>query len=348
MSNSSLLLLAFIVLLLCGLSAQHMTVNTTLVSELTNQLERTVRAMKSEIVAAQTRHIRDDATTQQLVGLAHQRKGILKQLIMADAHTARSFLLHNYQLSQLFNNHAIVQDISLFESYMDVRANYYLVCRTKGGDPMQDVMERFVELVPTNGSSAVFYRAFTYGNQTDMMSLKNARVKGFLVDNIVLVDESTAELNSAASRVARDRTYTTGSKSILFVKLDFSDMAGDFVSTSSIDSSMSQLRDFWNQNSFGAVSVPTYKVTRVYRMPNTAASYRTSGNYMQLMTDAINTAAAGGDRKIDYSFLVLAYPRVFPGWSGMGIVGSSGVWMNGYCNFGVLAHELGHNLGMLL
>ena len=105
---------------------------------------------------------------------------------------------------------------------------------------------------------------------------------------------------------------------------------------------------YYQQSSYGITSL-TNTVTRVYRMPHTAAYYATNYAITQLHVDA-QTAAGSEynvnqfDRLIVFFSSMTFLPNSQINWGGLSGVGGPDVWVNGSFTFGIVAHELGHTM----
>ncbi len=144
---------------------------------------------------------------------------------------------------------------------------------------------------------------------------------------------------------------TEGTKKLILIRVDFSDMPGaPFSDTTGIDL-ISGLNTFFMDMSYGrsgfALNGSGSTITATLRMPQTAASYGGSDAYFQLRTDARSAAIAAGHSLGNFDYELYCFNDI-PGWywAGLGYVGASGVWLNGYFSVGVAGHELGHNYGL--
>lgn len=144
---------------------------------------------------------------------------------------------------------------------------------------------------------------------------------------------------------------TEGTKKLILIRVDFSDMPGTpFNDTTGIDL-ISGLNTFFMDMSYGrsgfALNGSGSTITATLRMPQTAASYGSGENYFQLRTDARSAAIAAGHSLGNFDYELYCFNDI-PGWywAGLGYVGASGVWLNGYFSVGVAGHELGHNYGL--
>ncbi|MBL9127215.1 MAG: PKD domain-containing protein, partial [Verrucomicrobiales bacterium] len=144
---------------------------------------------------------------------------------------------------------------------------------------------------------------------------------------------------------------TSGSKRILFIRVDFSDLQGESLTTSRAADLARELHSFFQNNSYGRAGFREIgagsDVTPVFRMPRTAASYGSNDDAGDLRTDARNAARNAGYVLGNYDYDITCMKSV-PGfgWAGLGFVGAPGAWIRGTSSTGVTAHELGHNYGL--
>ncbi len=141
--------------------------------------------------------------------------------------------------------------------------------------------------------------------------------------------------------------WTEGPKTLLFVRVDFSDRAGEPLSASSAQSIIESTCDqFFEANSYGKTSLPSATVTPTLRLPRTRAQYAADANsYTLLRADALALALDAGFRNTDFDHDIVAFASTYSGWAGRGYVGGRGTWLNGSFNLRVTGHELGHNWG---
>jgi uncharacterized delta-60 repeat protein len=185
------------------------------------------------------------------------------------------------------------------------------------------------------------------------------------------LNEADGQPGSSGIAGRPTQAWTHGTKTVLIIRVDFSDLPGTPVNPADSQAitedyvvnrinSSNGVRDFYIQGSYSQTSLqisPTVAgdspdVTGVLRMPQTANFYATSGNNSLLHSDARALAQAAG-------FAVNSYDRVgvvFPNVSGISgsqityaglanIIGAN-FWINGYYEFSVVAHELGHTYGL--
>ncbi|HEY5906928.1 MAG TPA: hypothetical protein VIZ31_02735, partial [Vicinamibacteria bacterium] len=139
--------------------------------------------------------------------------------------------------------------------------------------------------------------------------------------------------------------WTTGEKTVLYIRVDMSDRPGDPVAAATVQNTMDvAVNDFYKGTSYNKTSLRTTVIPTV-RLPRTAAEYDAIGDG-QLMTDAIAAARAAGHDIAAYNLYIVAFPSLSYGYSGKASVGRARVWLNGSFGSGVTAHELGHNYGV--
>ncbi|HWT00682.1 MAG TPA: hypothetical protein VN256_10585 [Pyrinomonadaceae bacterium] len=157
-----------------------------------------------------------------------------------------------------------------------------------------------------------------------------------------------------SDNVTAASAWTEGAKTVLLMRIDFSDKPGEPVESYTnvkltpdraralIDTECS---NFYRSNSYGKTSLKV-TTTPVLRMPQAAAFYTANNNYLQLMADARAAAKAAGFDTANFNLDVAAFSGVDFVWAGLGYIGAKGVWLNGYFDLHIVAHELGHNFGL--
>ncbi len=145
--------------------------------------------------------------------------------------------------------------------------------------------------------------------------------------------------------------WTTGTKSLLVIRVDFSDKPGDPVAhQAALNLMNNSVHPYFDAASYGATGIDTTVTAATYRMPQTGEAYATGDLTNQLYSDA--TAAAAADHTLaNYQHVMIVFSRLSMAgskwsWAGLGSVGGGRTWINGYYDFRVTAHELGHNYGL--
>lgn len=171
------------------------------------------------------------------------------------------------------------------------------------------------------------------------------------------------------------QSWTHGTKKVLIIRVDFDDPGFQGVPTYpnsgaaltddyivNVFTGTNGICDFYTQSSFGKTALQiaatsggdSVDVTDVLRMPQTAAYYATSGLNTTLHDDARAKAQAAGVNVAGYDRVGVVFrflgTSVIPGsqitYAGLGNIEGSNFWVNGYFDFRVVAHEIGHNYGL--
>lgn len=146
--------------------------------------------------------------------------------------------------------------------------------------------------------------------------------------------------------------YTEGPKRLLFIRVDFSDLAGAPFTDTVGTNLTKNLGQFYVEQSFGRTSFKQIgdgsKITPTLRMPQTAKYYGANDAAL-LMTDARAAATKAGFPQSSFDWDLICFGNV-PGYTfaGLGYVGGRGCWIRAAFDTagGVPAHELGHNYGL--
>ena len=157
------------------------------------------------------------------------------------------------------------------------------------------------------------------------------------------VQRSVAKQKPSAS-------WTTGDKSVLFIRVDFEGREGNPLNDQAATFEMNRTDEFLRDNSYDKLSIETTLVPGALRMPETLAWYQEKPEerrYDLLVSarDAAKKLDAKYDYR-DYDFYIVAFSRIYDGWAGLARVGSTGIWINGGFSNETIQHEIGHNLGL--
>lgn len=173
-----------------------------------------------------------------------------------------------------------------------------------------------------------------------------------LHDRLVL-EATRSESIDAGGAPRLMRAYTEGTKRLIFIRVDFSDLAGTPFTDAMGTNMVAGLETFYREQSYGKTGFSPIgpsgsAMTPTFRMPNTAAYYG-AVDPAELRTAARNAATAAGYNLGSYAFDLVCFGAV-PGyaWAGLGYVGAPGSWIRASfdASAGVMAHELGHNFGL--
>ncbi len=171
-----------------------------------------------------------------------------------------------------------------------------------------------------------------------------------LVQAEIAADSGDSGSSNNGAEIAAS-VRTEGTKKLILIRVDFSDLAGAPFSDGTGTTLISGLNDYYMESSYGRsgfyLNGSGSAVTATLRMPQTAAYYGGNDAFLQLRTDARNAATTNGYMLGNYDYDIICFGAV-PGWgwAGLGYVGAAGVWLRSYFTVGVAGHELGHNYGL--
>lgn len=165
-------------------------------------------------------------------------------------------------------------------------------------------------------------------------------------DHVPAFDEQLGETEDQAAAATAGSAWTTGPKTVLFMRVDFSDLTGEPLTAAAAQSLIDTTSsNYFNQQSYGQTTL-TATVTPLLRLPQPSTFYRMNDNYFGLRSAAIQAAADAGYALGSYSLDIVAFKTLYSGWAGRGSVGGRGNWLNGNFSGRVTEHELGHNYGV--
>jgi len=164
-------------------------------------------------------------------------------------------------------------------------------------------------------------------------------------------------------------SWTHGAKTVLVVRVDFSDLVGTPVSggdpiteAAAVDllRESGGVAEFFAASSYGKTSIvirpavngDSPDVTGVLRLPKTAAFYSSNGANSTLHADARAAARTAGFDPDAYDRVCVVFSslRDLPGnkltYGGLASIIGSSIWVNGSFDFRVITHELGHTYGL--
>lgn len=159
-------------------------------------------------------------------------------------------------------------------------------------------------------------------------------------------------------------SWTEGTKRVLAIRVDFSDLpgapengSGTMLNATHIANRINQeAHYFFDENSFGktGLTMTTSDVTGTLRMPRTAQYYAQAGDNTGLRLDATALAGGAGFALADYDRVFLVFSNLGPGeipgsqisYGGLGQIGDKFMWMNGDFGLSLVTHEMGHTYGL--
>lgn len=193
--------------------------------------------------------------------------------------------------------------------------------------------------------------ALDFGGSPPGRSLRTGeriRVAG-VSDGEKLVVERAERLSSAQPLEANQLTssWTTGAKKILLIRFnwqnDTSQPYTDATSNNVMFGAAGSVAAFYKEGSYSLTThsgAITPWLTVNINKPTTCDPFTGSSK-----ADAL--AKSAGYDPATYDFYVYVFPNLPCGWAGLASVGGPGAWINQALSTYVVAHELGHNYGLL-
>ncbi len=180
--------------------------------------------------------------------------------------------------------------------------------------------------------------------------------EAFAASGIALGDELALAEPPAAAQPAISVSWTHGEKTVLWIRAEFPDDPGSPVSDAAIQQTMAEVAAFYADVSRGRCTLRTVILPGTVRVSATKASLASSGSSNAVEQQALalaraydaaqgNTGAYHPDR-VD-RVIVIAKASNALSYGGLGGIGRSGIYLNGTFSPAVVAHELGHNHGLL-
>ena len=165
--------------------------------------------------------------------------------------------------------------------------------------------------------------------------------------------------------------WTHGTKKVLIIRVDFSDLPGTPVQRNggaqitpdvavNLFNAAGGVGDFYAVGSYGqaalqitaTVSGNSVDVTPVLRLPSTADTYAAANNNDGLHADARAAALAQGYDEANYDRVGVVFSKLDSlagsqiNYGGLGQIIGKYFWVNGEYDLRVVAHEIGHNFGL--
>lgn len=135
-----------------------------------------------------------------------------------------------------------------------------------------------------------------------------------------------------------------GAHTLTILPVWWSGHGPDTKTTADLSTLASSVGTYWSQQSAGAISTTTS--ARGWTQVVDPGSCSNQGLY-DLMDQALAAAGIPVDRPVNQHVVVYFAPWAgCGGWAGLASVGGSEIWVNGEPYEDVVAHELGHNLGL--
>jgi hypothetical protein len=140
-------------------------------------------------------------------------------------------------------------------------------------------------------------------------------------------------------------SWTEGHKTLLYIRIDFTDLPGDPVETSKIKSTLSRVEAYFRDNSYGDLVIQS-TTTPTLRMPHPASFYEGNLDQQQVINDARAAAKIAGFDTQCFTFDIVAFRTLRGGDSELAVIGGKGARILNNFRYGITIHAIGHNLGL--
>jgi hypothetical protein len=139
--------------------------------------------------------------------------------------------------------------------------------------------------------------------------------------------------------------WTTGPKTVLFIRVDTTDKLGDTITQAAAQTLVgTTTSNFYQDCSYNQTSMTCTATATTLHLPNTSAYY--ANNFAAILSDAVAAANAAGYNDSAYDLDVVGTPALGNGYAGQAYVGAKGaVFYDSYTLY-TSGHELGHNYGV--
>jgi hypothetical protein len=169
-----------------------------------------------------------------------------------------------------------------------------------------------------------------------------------LTDSLTAVQQLAPSPNAAIGTSAAPSTETTAVVMFYFQGQTASSMPTVSSADATMNTSATSLRAYYLEQTYGQVAFQADVLAPVQLLENAPASGDCFDSIFAWAQEAVNLEPGSFDPSA-YKHVVYAFPALpsnVCGWSGLADVGGSHVFTNGSFTVPVLAHELGHNLGL--
>ncbi len=144
---------------------------------------------------------------------------------------------------------------------------------------------------------------------------------------------------------------TTGAKTALFIRVDFSDVPGSPIDAASLAGVVNTtVAQNLSAFSYARTGMTATVYPAVLRMPSVSTAYVSGPKDSDtLWNEAVAAYVAAGNPSPTAVFDTVAvyFADIGYTWAGLATIGGQRLWLNGSSNAGVITHELGHNYGLM-
>ena len=181
--------------------------------------------------------------------------------------------------------------------------------------------------------------------------LQGSMQNGTLVlpDSLTAVTQLAPSPNAAGARSAAPSTETTAVVLFYWADQTANQLPTQAAADATMNTGSTSLRGYYQEQTYGDITFQADVLAPVQFPENTPTSGSCLSRVDEWAQEALNIAMSQNPSfdPSQYKHLVYVFPSLaMCGWSGLAEVSGSQVWINGSFDVPVLAHELGHNLGL--
>ena len=185
----------------------------------------------------------------------------------------------------------------------------------------------------------------------NLKSSEQVTARGLALGSTLVLDSGGSP---SLSINAPPRAGLIGPQSSLVIRFNWLNDTSEPFLASAIDtqlySGVGSTNAFYQENSYGQLSFPgdaTHVTTNWYTIGYNKGTECSDPDITNWTLAANSAATTAGYVLGNYNNLIYLFPdNSSCGWAGLGEVGGTLTWINGYDNSSLYSHELGHNVGM--
>ncbi len=148
-----------------------------------------------------------------------------------------------------------------------------------------------------------------------------------------------------SGRCALASDWTVGNKTLLYIRIDFSDLQGPPVKDAEIAKVLTSVDKYFLDNSYGKLDIKSTP-TPTLRMPRPASFYEGNPDDQAIIRDARAAAKKAGFDTARFTLDIVAFNTPHGGGSELAAIGGKGARILNNFRNGITLHAIGHNLGL--
>ena len=269
---------------------------------------------------------------------AHQAPGIVRTAQFADR-TYRAFV-YGRRLSQMTTENIPLHGIAIGDALALAESPVRVL-------DAAEAVARAGEVAPENAKCPVSGTALTVEDAAAVVDVggqirilcNGGHIE--VLEGQLLAAEGTS--GGAAAPAAALDSWSQGPKTLLYIRVRFSDQTNDPQSLIDAQTMVSSVDSFFRECSYETTTIAG-TFTPVYTLSNNTAYY-VSNDIYAVRNDALAIAKANGYDSVNYNLDAVRYNGGPGSFSGAAYVHARGCWLKS-SSAGVAAHEFGHNYGL--